>query len=101
MSALTTIAPPLDWEFLLNFDHIIMLNEISTTYNNRLCQKQNTVVKLLTGVKKMTNYAFDLIEKQYYSCALGQVIDPTPIISESIFIAKTKALATKASATIP
>ena len=52
----------IDWEYHLDLDHILQLNETPTTYNLCLRKKINTLIKVKPDIDYVCNYAYDLIE---------------------------------------
>ena len=52
----------IDWEYHLDLDHVLQLNEIPTTYILRLRKKINTLMKVKPNIDYVLNYANDLIE---------------------------------------
>ena len=55
----------MDWEYSLDLDHIIKLNEIPHTYNTRLRKKLNTLIKIKPDMDYVKNYAKSLIDRDY------------------------------------
>ena len=87
----------IDWEYHLDLDHILQLNEIPTTYIVCLCKKINTLIKVKPDIDYVRNYANDLIKQDYRVHILKEDATNTSSllsILESATVSKSSASAT-------
>ena len=95
----------MDWIYHLDLDHVLMLNEISTTYYLWLYKKIDILVKVVTDIEYIRGYANDHIEREYCVHVLKEeVITPSssPTFLQSIPKSASTSLASvSATATVP
>ena len=87
----------LDWVYHLNIDHVLQLNDFATTYNLCVQKKIDTLVKVLSNINYIVNYANDHIETAYRVHALKKEATNTSSLSsipESAITSKTSASTT-------
>ena len=84
----------MDWEYNLDLDHVIKLNQIPHTYNTRLRKKLNTLIKIKPDMDYVKKYANDLIKRNFCVHVLKDEPSSLSAIPESAPASKASASAT-------